>query len=1512
MAEAGRAIPSVGQVMAANADRRRHRGRLSALYTEQLRDIERETPEGSPAKMSRTESLQLARASRANKRAATKAGASQAAAGVGQTSLQAANALAADMTLPPAAMELLRTGAFRPGLPSPLATVLTHLPVVAKASPKMEELVDEFARSDVGSATSAMARALRLGLRTDLMQKSLHRLASAALEADGDAFRRLVDSAAKSGWHPLLFLEAASYDETPMRGRLDTVKHDIVMQRRVSSVSANAGRGDHIARARGTVVSKDNSVLKLFQTRATVGVVLRHQLPDQEEPTYVFLYGRPLTWVQTLESTSAAALLEALLRCSFAPNSADDFDMRVRVVSSDRLAANMKAERDLIAGRPGWLLLHSGCGVHDVATAQSKTWELLSKLVSDLVNFSLSLRCGGNMKRFRSCLESLIAGRLRIVHGSAPPRAAMYRHYCLSLFCGNGGHAAKRRALLLVWGNGDWRNEQHIEHYLDPRRPVSKNATGYVARSIANACLVALTSTPPPTFPRSRWTGWDLAVDYAALLLCVHNIGRDAYRAFVICCGGSLPQALQPRAVAEPEGGSVGAIGDIAAEIPEVEGHDEGEVLAEGVGVEQEVALSAGGVANLTQPSVAAVDGEPDWAALNKEFRKYGLRFMESRPLGHLMVLRQCLEPFRLLVRKSLRHSGEAWDTTQEAFLVKSRQEGKPPERSFRATVAACGSFEDSFYDTLQGLFFDKTKWQHLPALSSTIATQTLTFTLLSRAGCAIEEYLVRPHSRFPLRLFLLLEEPDAVDIIADAPPCLQDAFTKEFLASFGERGVGCADALACLEAVARVWRLDIADVECRHAALRRMFYNNPQTHLLESKTLSAMWLGRTISKRQINSVRKGVKQVLKRTRARAKPAQLRRRRRSAWAEYVAEASMGVRADFRELAIAYSRLPLHELKRLHEKAAHSNTYNLRRPNRGPQRGKHARQSARLAARRQREEALWGLARDDLKDASKVASVLSRMVAEGYLAEDFVASAVREASAESERRRQQERRDEELVNRFRAEHQAEIESLPVVSALKAVAPGIDFLPRASQGLVCAEFVPDVATTSARALHAAKRHFATSNLGSALEMGWSRRNAMVESQSTDADKEDGAADAEVVSWCYKFGVCVCSDEGKDLRKFCNAFLNKVLKAGCRPLTRGRELLKGAKIVLAFYPVDAAEGPGMRADDFLAPDFFEGKARVHWHHVGLQSFSLYWPILHALQVSDNEPPYPNTLPLRATCQFASFFPCMESMNRRKWWWGATFVLWECSRPLPTIDPAEVYVESMGEPVLFWTDKRRLRRRSDGLGAWCDEAGMGLIAGGDEDAARGAPIVDEEHADPVGEPADDDAAFADLDDLLAEVFGDLEPSEVDFSRVEGNAPRSLDVDETGEAADPEPAPVTPPAPEGGGSRLRRWQARAQTLRQSRLPGQRATQTLAKNPLCRRLRRRPWASTSAVLGGWRARSSMEARSPFTQTNASLTSAASKRCAGIRTSMASGAASRVPRGSRTTPLRILRKGGLWA
>ena len=223
-------MPGVQQMLAAGSDGALRRRRRSALYLEHLAEQAADIVAPEP-KRSRQERLQMARAALAEKRAAKQRQATPPEVDQTASALAAfVDARAEEISVDKGTMQLIAKplgGTFEGRA---LERIVAKIPRGIYLPSDLSELVDEFARFDTSSASSAALRSARLGLRTDTIQKWTCRLAAAAISSDHAVFRQAVKAGVTSSWHPLMYIEGSSYDETPMRARSEAVVMDVVVQ----------------------------------------------------------------------------------------------------------------------------------------------------------------------------------------------------------------------------------------------------------------------------------------------------------------------------------------------------------------------------------------------------------------------------------------------------------------------------------------------------------------------------------------------------------------------------------------------------------------------------------------------------------------------------------------------------------------------------------------------------------------------------------------------------------------------------------------------------------------------------------------------------------------------------------------------------------------------------------------------------------------------------------------------------------------------------------------------------------------------------------------------------------------------------------------------------------------------------------------------------------------------------------------------------------------------------------
>jgi hypothetical protein len=452
--------------------------------------------------------------------------------------------------------------------------------------------------------------------------------------------------------------------------------------------------------------------------------------------------------------------------------------------------------------------------------------------------------------------------------------------------------------------------------------------------------------------------------------------------------------------------------------------------------------------------------------------------------------------------------------------------------------------------------------------------------------------------------------------------------------------------------------------------------------------------------------------------------------------------------------------------------------------------------AKAKASKARRVAQWKRCRSSLTESQKLTALVGGVIATGALAESIPAIATAHTSFELAMVREEARSLCGHLDKFRADPRNSAASVVPSAITNGVVQVQDLIPLpCSQGKAF-EFAPDIAPTCERALNYISTNTASSKLGIALDLDWSRRTSSITQAGLPPIPPKSAA-ATKKDKCRSAGECLCKGDGKRLKSFFYKLCFHVIKHNCKPGSRGRSLLTSGYIVVGLFPMDMPEDHRAPLNEIAAPDFVEGKTQASWYHVGLQYLSPYKPCVHVLRPSNKPPLMDGLLNLRATGSFPNTYTLLAELDKSRIWWGGLFSLWESDRLLTQIEPAEVSVRAMVEPVMFWTGLRRKIAKRETLvvpddGAHASAGSLGAIAGGAGEIDADVEVVESDVSSlsSEGGAVEGDARDEAIDDMMALFF-----DEVDFAEESGAiAPRAdvepgagfmLDLSDTGGVRD-------------------------------------------------------------------------------------------------------------------------------
>ena len=332
------------------------------------------------------------------------------------------------------------------------------------------------------------------------------------------------------------YMEAAQYDETPLRFRVvATVGAQLINVPDRMSLPALADRppGSSIECVapqviQGAAVSDKADQHKLVQTRIQLSLVVRlHE-------RLVTLRFAPTTKLAVLERTTAAAIKHLQARLSPVGPCSQAFKRSTRFATTDRYAANLSAEAALVNDRSrikAACSSHMLCDVHATANVYSKVFAPMDSTSSAIINIVLSLRTGSAFSQFRRALMEEIDSRLQVRQGFPGRESIVYKQRAVRLFLQNGEAVLRRRLLLAVCPNGEWRSP-HVEFWVNAATPPRLRDRACILEHLTQGLCLAFTSSQPALYDRHRWTGSDIAVDELGIFEACHRLLSTTYCRF--------------------------------------------------------------------------------------------------------------------------------------------------------------------------------------------------------------------------------------------------------------------------------------------------------------------------------------------------------------------------------------------------------------------------------------------------------------------------------------------------------------------------------------------------------------------------------------------------------------------------------------------------------------------------------------------------------------------------------------------------------------------------------------------------------------------------------------------------------------------------------------------------------------------------------------------------------------------------------------------------------------------
>ncbi|CAE7701418.1 unnamed protein product [Symbiodinium pilosum] len=288
------------------------------------------------------------------------------------------------------------------------------------------------------------------------------------------------------------------------------------------------------------------------------------------------------------------------------------------------------------------------------------------------------------------------------------------------------------------------------------------------------------------------------------------------------------------------------------------------------------------------------------WVARNKAFRRNAATWSLSNPASRLVILKSCMAVTASLIHRCLQIGSSEWEAEQE--LKASRGQA----RSYRILEAASLHDLKDFFAGMFRLLLQPPRGLAREQLNSQILV--LLFRMVSRAVCAMHQLLRRARRSYPYKLFTAMTE----NCYPNDPSCLHDELTAQFKAWFPEFN---ADASVHMQVLALSIDLEIAAIEARHAASRRLTMSAVQQWVPDMQEVSAIWTYRQVSLREQVLPSQG---HATRVAEESDAAKRRKGAGGAWRAFVHERCKGQKLSIgfaKELSSEYKNLPFAEMQR---------------------------------------------------------------------------------------------------------------------------------------------------------------------------------------------------------------------------------------------------------------------------------------------------------------------------------------------------------------------------------------------------------------------------------------------------------------------------------------------------------------------------------------------------------------------------------------------------------------------
>ena len=616
-----------------------------------------------------------------------------------------------------------------------------------------------------------------------------------------------------------LYMESVAYDDTQLMVRqkgtstglrtvpgLSLLGHHKALHDKVNGVVAvkNFSTPSQMVKLEST-----SSQSKILQTQLGTMVVVKlnsHQMVGVKLHRHGTL--------QHIENGTGKCIFEAQSRLADVSPVAAKCQHRLRNAMTDLHPSNTVSENATVIVRKNWRLQHGACRVHIKGRIIKYAFRLVPLETQGMRRTALAVNHGVELTLLRKCLAEEIRHRgIRVINGVPSAAARKHRRYCIAASCDHGELSPLRKVLMSLLPNGDWLAYKPEMYFLGEMNFSEEE----LIDMFVDGLLTALLGNNFTLFRTDKFTGLAAAINEQLLFGNCHGLGKPTFARYMARHGVDTDDALNP-----PRQGDSArlALGDAR--------------LTEERVINEEAKTAAPGETSIATDPVQA------WRQENMLHRNVAWRFWVTEPSSILVLLRNIMEPVRLLMEAAMQMSGKTWEAHElNALLIDG-------VRHYRISETASSRQERGCIDRLKTLMSVPEMWVGMKPNSRSGTNRCLAFRMISKIICGVKELLMEMNDAFPTRLFLFLDAEGKDNMTWGGHlQCLCDDFSWDLITRVISEELTEEDAIAMLVAIAEDTLVDNVTVETLFASVRRWLHAlSENVQQMSFEDLQASWTG--------------------------------------------------------------------------------------------------------------------------------------------------------------------------------------------------------------------------------------------------------------------------------------------------------------------------------------------------------------------------------------------------------------------------------------------------------------------------------------------------------------------------------------------------------------------------------------------------------------------------------------------------------------------------------------------